>query len=112
MGIKLPAVDSGKVYRSANADAISSGIDDLAKWNKVLGYSKQPAGCPGQQVPRQRIAVGWRMFIGAIACSQRAPPRCSFFMPSLVIALDHEVRAADGARELDFSRAAWAYLVL
>lgn len=40
MGIKLPAADSGKVYRMANTDAISFGKDDLAKWNKVFGYSK------------------------------------------------------------------------
>ena len=40
MGVQLPTIDSGKVYRMTNADAISSGKDDLAKWNKVFGYTK------------------------------------------------------------------------
>jgi iron(III) transport system substrate-binding protein len=40
MGVQLPAVDSGKVYRMPNTDAATFGKDDLAKWNKVFGYSK------------------------------------------------------------------------
>ncbi|GAB3272770.1 extracellular solute-binding protein [Sinomonas notoginsengisoli] len=40
MGVQLPPVDSGKVYRMQNADAIAFGKDDLAKWNKVFGYTK------------------------------------------------------------------------
>jgi iron(III) transport system substrate-binding protein len=40
MGVQLPAVDSGKVYRMANSDAAAFGKEDLAKWNTVFGYSK------------------------------------------------------------------------
>jgi iron(III) transport system substrate-binding protein len=40
MGVQLPAVDSGKVYRMSNTDATTFGKEDLAKWNKVFGYSK------------------------------------------------------------------------
>lgn len=40
MGVQLPAADSGKVYRMPNTDAATFGKDDLAKWNKVFGYSK------------------------------------------------------------------------
>ena len=40
MGVQLPPVDSGKVYRMPNPDATTFGKEDLAKWNKVFGYSK------------------------------------------------------------------------
>lgn len=40
MGVQLPSLDSGKVYRMANSDAATFSKDDLAKWNKVFGYSK------------------------------------------------------------------------
>lgn len=40
MGVQLPTADSGKVYRMANSDATTYSKDDLAKWNKVFGYSK------------------------------------------------------------------------
>lgn len=40
MGVQLPAIDSGKVYRMTNADAIKFGKEDLAKWNQVFGYTK------------------------------------------------------------------------
>jgi iron(III) transport system substrate-binding protein len=40
MGVQLPAADSGKVHRIANTDVTTFGEDDLAKWNKVFGYSK------------------------------------------------------------------------
>ncbi|NVM98218.1 ABC transporter substrate-binding protein [Arthrobacter sp. SDTb3-6] len=40
MGVQLPAIDSGKVYRMTNADAINFGKSDLAKWNQVFGYTK------------------------------------------------------------------------